>query len=1074
MNQSPTSVLVDPHAHPRTAPALKHRYRAFLSYAHEDSLQADRIFNALDSYHVPRELVDQSGRDGAVPKTLHPVFRDRLDMKVGGLLSDRVRSALAESAFLVVVCSPRAADPERYVAEEIELFIELNPHDWQRRLVPVVIDGEPDSEDPSQECLPILLRGTGIVAANVRDVRMPGGRRIGEGFKVGISKVRASLLGLEPDVLLKRELQRARFRAVALATAAALGVVLTVLAVMFASIAEKRASQLQDAVNRSFAQRASELGVAGEVRPAIRFALAGQSLAPANEADNRAVLARAIFAAGDALATLQHDAAVTRVSFASDGKHAFSADAAGGVHSWRVSDGTLRWGMKGHAASVSALVAGPDGLLATAAEDGSIRVWRQADGSAVVSPPGHTKAVRALRFTPDGRYLISAGDSEVPLATSQEEAMARDGGYAIPPGMHERDVRRQGKVVVWSVPAGDQVGELPGLAGDATCLDLQNDGRLAVVGLKNGSGVLFDPSSGRVVGSISDYDQPVTACGFSALGAFVASASGRITALRTSGESASFLGHGSGAIAARGHKDAKRLFSTGADQVLRSWDPGSARQQWILPLSGFAVDRLEISPLLEPEVPGQLRGPHYRIALANRDGGLWLARSDSNASPTRLAGHAGKILDIAFSSDGKLLLSAGSEGQARLWSSRDRLAGERVGLQHGPLGQMEFLEKEPETLFTTGSTPALALWNAVDGSPVISREVADPAPFNAGHRQVNLELGRVVTVSTSGELKVRDLHSDRVISRHALAKGRRLIAATREHGQPSPQVLLVAGTAGDWHWLDLESGRLHKGAAAKSDVKWTHWALTPDAHQVLAVDDRGDATLWRRADGTRLAHRMIGVPARMDPRLDAQGTQVAVALANRQLVVLDLARELAQRSGPVLPYVADTLLWLPNDQLVAGTRDGSMHLVAMHNASLVWSRPAFHKGGHEQVEGGASITAFAIAPGAMLGASGNTSGEVQLWDPRDGAVISMLHPMPGGAQVSALRFSPDASRLWVGASSGALRWHDVKVLSSNVDELSRLACTSILEPGQRRFQPPETGDALVIASWPSGRALCPA
>src|SRR5678809_538474 len=85
------------------------RFRAFISYSHQDELWAQWLHKALESYRVPRKLVGQTTAAGVIPERLAPIFRDRDELPSATDLNRKVNEALGESANLIVVCSPRSA-----------------------------------------------------------------------------------------------------------------------------------------------------------------------------------------------------------------------------------------------------------------------------------------------------------------------------------------------------------------------------------------------------------------------------------------------------------------------------------------------------------------------------------------------------------------------------------------------------------------------------------------------------------------------------------------------------------------------------------------------------------------------------------------------------------------------------------------------------------------------------------------------------------------------------------------------------------------------------------------------------
>ena len=137
---------------------LEHRYRAFLCYSHRDSDWADWLHDAIEGYPIPPRLVGIATRAGVIPPRLAPVFRDRDELPSAANLSTKVSDALAQSANLIVICSPHAAQ-SRWVNEEVTAFQRLGRSD---RIFCLIVDGEPDATDiagrANEECFCNALR----------------------------------------------------------------------------------------------------------------------------------------------------------------------------------------------------------------------------------------------------------------------------------------------------------------------------------------------------------------------------------------------------------------------------------------------------------------------------------------------------------------------------------------------------------------------------------------------------------------------------------------------------------------------------------------------------------------------------------------------------------------------------------------------------------------------------------------------------------------------------------------------------------------------------------------------------
>jgi len=128
------------------------KYRAFISYSHADTPQAKWLHRGLEGFRIDGDLVGRETKNGAVPKTLKPIFRDRDDFTAGHTLTEQTLAALDASAALIVICSPAAVN-SHYVNEEIRLFKSRHP---KRPVIPLIVDGRPG--DPERECFPSALK----------------------------------------------------------------------------------------------------------------------------------------------------------------------------------------------------------------------------------------------------------------------------------------------------------------------------------------------------------------------------------------------------------------------------------------------------------------------------------------------------------------------------------------------------------------------------------------------------------------------------------------------------------------------------------------------------------------------------------------------------------------------------------------------------------------------------------------------------------------------------------------------------------------------------------------------------
>lgn len=125
-------------------------YFAFISYQRKDEEWADRLRSKLEHYRLPSNVRKQ---DASLPKEIRPIFRDALEL-AGGVLAKEIETALQNSKFLIVICSPNSAKSP-WVNKEIQTFIDLGRED---RIIPFIIDGTSFSDNEETECFPPALR----------------------------------------------------------------------------------------------------------------------------------------------------------------------------------------------------------------------------------------------------------------------------------------------------------------------------------------------------------------------------------------------------------------------------------------------------------------------------------------------------------------------------------------------------------------------------------------------------------------------------------------------------------------------------------------------------------------------------------------------------------------------------------------------------------------------------------------------------------------------------------------------------------------------------------------------------
>lgn len=201
------------------------RYAAFISYSHADEAVAKSLHKRLETYRLPSRV-----RTAQTETRIGTIFRDRADLAAASDLTDSIKAALADSAALIVLCSPEAK-ASQWVDAEIRLFRELHP---AAPILAVILRGEPAEGMPPS----LIEDGREPLAADFR--------KEGDGGKLGFLKVVAALKALPLDSLIQRDAQR-RLRRVIGITVVAVILMLAMLGMTAYAISAQREAQRQRA-----------------------------------------------------------------------------------------------------------------------------------------------------------------------------------------------------------------------------------------------------------------------------------------------------------------------------------------------------------------------------------------------------------------------------------------------------------------------------------------------------------------------------------------------------------------------------------------------------------------------------------------------------------------------------------------------------------------------------------------------------------------------------------------------------------------------------------------------------------
>lgn len=415
------------------------KYFAFISYKREDERWAKWLQHKLEHYHLPTNVRKENP---ALPQSIRPVFKDTSEL-AAGVLADEINEALDNSKYLIVICSPRAAQ-SKWVGKEVQAFIDMGRSD---KIIPFIIGGKPFSENPEEECFPSALlnlpKEQELLGVNINEM----------GRDAAVVKVVARMFGLKFDTLwqrYEREQKRKRWMWIAGSILLALlGLSIGGYFVRQNGIIERQNERLQqdsitmanhllrilnDSIKMSIQNDSISFQnyLISNQRDSLNFTtkqllLSNKLLAEErdnvlranwkfmeNRAKYMAEKIRELTEEGDvytaiqlSLEVLPKDLSNPEIPYEPMVESAFRA----AVEKWERQSYCPITIFEGHDASVKTVALSPNGkYAATGSNDCTIKIWDLTTGVNLKTLLGHVGPISSIDYDSTGNYLVSASE----------------------------------------------------------------------------------------------------------------------------------------------------------------------------------------------------------------------------------------------------------------------------------------------------------------------------------------------------------------------------------------------------------------------------------------------------------------------------------------------------------------------------------------------------------------------------------------------------------------------------------------------------------------------------------------
>ena len=304
-------------------------------------------------------------------------------------------------------------------------------------------------------------------------------------------------------------------------------------------------------------------------------------------------------------------------------------------------------------------------LIVTGDDTGSVKIFAAATGDLVASFKGHPISANSVSFTADDQHLVIGGDDKVLRIWRIRPAKDSTLAASANPTSISAATRQN------AFGTFEPVAELTGHVASITSVKISHSGDVIITTSTDGTARLWDL---RMVHSMDiplekiEGQRSYSEATFSPLGDSVITVgrSAHLWNTRTGAHVAELRAFDSGAKHERVWFKHAVFSNTGKlilidrenmDDSSQSADLYDSRGRFLARLPGSinAASRAAFSP------------DEKFVALAEGNVGLIWSTTE-NRVVRRLSGHVGNVASIAFSPTGKLIISVGKDGTARLWS----------------------------------------------------------------------------------------------------------------------------------------------------------------------------------------------------------------------------------------------------------------------------------------------------------------------------------------------------------------------------------------------------------------------
>jgi WD40 repeat protein/serine/threonine protein kinase len=684
---------------------------------------------------------------------------------------------------------------------------------------------------------------------------------------------------------------------------------------------------------------------------------------------------------------------ITQLVFSRDGKRLASTSNDNTVKVWDPDDGKELFALSGHRDVVNGIAFSPDGQrLATASNDKTVSVWDANSGKGLFTLL-HPGPVVGVAYWSGDKTLVSVSEDNILKAwdaTTGRQLLRLPGGMSAlafsPDGrsVATASTTEEGAVTAWDVTTGREIFTLRGPKGEVRSMTFSHDGERLACATRHREPdramvlevIVWEAASGKVLFGPRKFGKDVTTIAFSA--------------------------------------DVRRVATGGEGNPIIVWDAVTGKL--LRALSGGPSDSVQCLALNHDGTRLASTGSNQLNLLGISEYAIQIWHVSQGKTIFSFQGHRDPIQSMAFSpggagAAGDFLATASLDGTVKRWD----LSPPEAADGNGPHGS----RTRPQALTLRGHTqPVRSVAFSRDGKRLVSvscddsRRLGEVKLWDVSTGQETLGLprpggdaafgpddGLLAVATADGSVMVLD------------GTRRHEVRTYRDAGQsvafrPDGGFLATAGHGENIKIWELRGGRLSilKGKAdgyAEGHAQLIHRAVfSPNGRLIASASEDGTLKLWD-VDRARVIRTLGGhKEAVMNVAFSPDGTALASASADQTAKVwnVETGEVLATFTGHT-DRVLSVAFSPDGRRVVSGSDDKTVRIWEARTGREL--RPLLgHRG---------FVYGVAFSPDEHRVASASEDKTVKLWDAATGKEVRTLPAQEDG--IRDVAFSPDGKAL---------------------------------------------------------------